>query len=337
MIAVKRNRTLAWMQVIGCILVIFGHSYPFITEYPSILHSIKVFIYQFHMPLFVFCSGVLLVLSNAVEKYSFSAYLRRRAMRLLVPYFVLSVIGIVPKILFSSVLNDSLHFDLFELFRAFFSPRNNIWGHFWFLPMIFLLGVFGYLLLRASKKMWVRYLALVISFCALFLPNLTDWLGVNDLLGNAAYFVLGMCVSDFFTEKKEIPVRKECQIGVAALVAAVAIFLCPDYFPAIKTLKGAVIAFLMISATCFLLMPFARRYDSNAHPILNRTFSIFILSWPCQLAVEVLTERVLHLDYYIIMPCMLLSGIFIPCVLILLVDHIEKNHKYKPITRVIGG
>lgn len=325
------------MQVVGCALVIFGHSYPFVTEYPDILQSIKVFLYEFHMPLFVFCSGVLLVLSGATEKYDFPTYLRRRAMRLLLPYFVLSLLGIVPKVLFSSVLNDSLHFDAFEIFRAFFSPRNNIWGHFWFLPMIFLLGILGYLLLRVSKKKWVRYAALAVSFAALFAPKLTDWMGVDDLVQNAFYFVLGMCVSDLFLEDWNILTWKLTVSGVLLFAAAVAVFLFPAPSPAVRTLKGALIACLMIAACACLLTPLARRHDPQKYPILHRTFSIFILSWPCQLAVEVLTERLLHLKYYVIMPCMFLTGVLVPCVVILLIDLLEKRRRHKPLTRLIGG
>lgn len=90
----------------------------------------KLFVYSFHMPVFVFCSGVLLVLSDADRKYTFPAYLKRRALRLLLPYFVFSLIGIVPKVLLSSVLNDSLRFEFLQIVRAFLVPRESIWGHF---------------------------------------------------------------------------------------------------------------------------------------------------------------------------------------------------------------
>lgn len=333
----KRNGVLTWMQAVGCLLVIFGHSYPFVTEYPDVLQSVKVFIYEFHMPLFVFCSGVLLILSGAAEKYDFPTYLKRRAMRLLLPYFVLSLLGIVPKVLFSSVLNDSLHFDAFEILRAFFSPRNNIWGHFWFLPMIFFLGIFGYLLLRVSKKKWLRCAALAICFAALFAPDLTEWMGVDDLLHNAFYFVLGMCVSDLFAREREVPAWKAIILGVISFAAAVAVFLCPDLHSVLTTLKGAAIACLMIASAACLLTPLARRHDPQKYPILSRTFSIFILSWPCQLAVEVLTERLLHLKYYVIMPSMFLTGVIVPCVVIFLVDLLEKRRRHKPLTRLIGG
>ena len=94
----KRIPALTWVQFFCCLLVIYGHSFPFVTSYPKALEISKQFVYAFHMPAFVFCSGVLLVVSDAAQKYSFSSYLKRRAVRLLLPYMVFSLLGILPKI-----------------------------------------------------------------------------------------------------------------------------------------------------------------------------------------------------------------------------------------------
>lgn len=146
----KQNKNeysfVTWMQMIGCVLVILGHSYTFVSEIPSAALSIRTFIYYFHMPLFVWCSGYLLVKTKQCDKYSFSEYTKRRFLRIMVPYFLFSLIGIIPKIALSSVLNDSLEID--GLIRAFLVPRESIWGHFWFLPMIFFLGLIGYLICK---------------------------------------------------------------------------------------------------------------------------------------------------------------------------------------------
>lgn len=46
-------RYITLAQVIGCVLVIFGHSFPFVTEVPRAVRESQVFLYAFHMPLFV--------------------------------------------------------------------------------------------------------------------------------------------------------------------------------------------------------------------------------------------------------------------------------------------
>lgn len=55
----KRVPLITWMQVFGCFCVILGHSFPFVTEIPRSLITFRLFLYSFHMPLFVFCGGVL--------------------------------------------------------------------------------------------------------------------------------------------------------------------------------------------------------------------------------------------------------------------------------------
>ena len=138
-------------QIIGCCLVILGHSFPFVTPYPCVLMEGCRFLYTFHMPLFVWCSGFLFAHTMQTRK-TFAQYASQRALKLLVPYFLISLIGLVPKILASSVLNDTLNMDAMEIVRAFLVPREGVWGHFWFLPMIYLIGVIGYLLDKMSKE-----------------------------------------------------------------------------------------------------------------------------------------------------------------------------------------
>jgi len=148
----KELRYITFAQMIGCILVIFGHSYPFVTEVPDTLIEVRSFIYLFHMPLFVFCSGYLLSYTNQAERKTFKEYCGQRAKKLLLPYIILSFIGVIPKYLFSSFLNDSIELNLSSLIRAFLVPRENIWGHFWFLPMIFFMGCIAYLIDRYVMK-----------------------------------------------------------------------------------------------------------------------------------------------------------------------------------------
>ncbi len=140
------------MQIVSCVLVIFGHSYPFVTEIPEWVIDIRTFIYDFHMPVFVWCSGYLFVATMQAEKYSFVEYVKRRAARILLPYFVISIAGIFPKAVLTSLINDKLNFDFISILSSLFIPREGVWGHFWFLPMIFFLGLLACLVHYVSTK-----------------------------------------------------------------------------------------------------------------------------------------------------------------------------------------
>lgn len=188
-------RYITIVQIVGCCLVVLGHSFPFVTPYPSGVTKSISFLYAFHMPLFVWCSGFLFAHTMQSDRKSLAQYTGNRAVKLLVPYFVISLIGLIPKILASSVLNDKLNVDVISIVRAFLVPREGVWGHFWFLPMIYLMGTLGYLLDKFSKKTQVWAIVVLVSFALSFYrQDVLQWFAVNDVLQYfmfyGGYFVL---------------------------------------------------------------------------------------------------------------------------------------------------
>lgn len=334
----KRIPALTWLQFLSCLLVIFGHSFPFVTPYPKALELSKLFVYSFHMPVFVFCSGVLLVLSDAERKYSFFAYIKRRALRLLLPYAAFSLIGIVPKILLSPVLNDSLSFNFLQILRAFFVPRLNIWGHFWFLPMIFICGIIGYWIQKGIRRFpWMKVTLIAICAIGLFVPKLTDWFAISDIVHQMFYFVLGMYTATLFCNAETVSFPIAYSIGGLAALFGGALFLLLYRCHAPAVLRELVVTVLMLTGMFFLVLPISLKYPLKQNSIVSRSYSVFILSWPCQLAIEIALERILHLPYWCIMPPVFIVGVIAPCLIIRLIDRIERNWRHKPLTRLIGG
>lgn len=80
-----KNRVayLSTARVIGILLVVLGHSYPFNVPISQGLEFLRSFIYSFHMPLFVFISGFLAAKSSRTPK----DYILGRAKKLLPPLF----------------------------------------------------------------------------------------------------------------------------------------------------------------------------------------------------------------------------------------------------------
>ena len=60
----KRISYIAQAQLIGCLLVVLGHSIPLNWNVPNLIYNTDVFIYTFHMPLFFFISGFLFEKTN---------------------------------------------------------------------------------------------------------------------------------------------------------------------------------------------------------------------------------------------------------------------------------
>lgn len=344
----KELRYITLAQLIGCVLVILGHSYPFVTEYPEYVRDFRTFLYVFHMPLFVFCSGYLFSYTGQSTKYTFWSFTKNRALRLLVPYVSLSLIGVLPKILFSSVLNDKLGMDGMSLLRAFLVPRENIWGHFWFLPMIFFIGIIFYVVERylfRGKSLSVKWgvLFLILCILAVFhrpIPGL-QWLGINDICQFAWAYASGCLCFHLFGDIQQHFKASDTTIIVVSCLGIILIsviwFLFGRNLPELVGMGVKIlIAILMIGSVLLLCLGLEQHSRISRQSLLGQTYQIYILSWPCQLVAEVLLERILHFQWWIIMPVVFATGVFLPLLLLRIIDWFERKTSTRFLSFILG-
>ena len=100
--------------------------------------------------------------------------------------------------------------------------------------------------------------------------------------------------------------------------------------------RNAAIALLMTAGIVAVSLSLARICRIDRHSLLAQTYQIFILSWPCQLVVEIVTERLLHLPWWILMPSVFAVGICGPLLLIKLIDLWEGKHKSRVFSIILG-
>ena len=148
----KRISYIAQAQFIGCVLVILGHSIPLSWNIPSIIYNADVFLYTFHMPLFFFVSGYLFEKTNSANRYSFISYFGKRSKRLLLPYVMITLIGFIPKIFMNNFFGDESKISISYFIECFLVPRNNVWGHFWFLPTLLIISAFAFLFSKFNNS-----------------------------------------------------------------------------------------------------------------------------------------------------------------------------------------
>ncbi len=121
---------------IAILLVVFGHivarqAPPGVEWY----EPIRYLIYRFHMPFFLYLSGTVVILTGtaAVPPAAWPGFLRRRAMRLLVPFFAVGLLILGGKLLAAQVVPvdnqpDGLAGGLADLFwTTARSPATSIW------------------------------------------------------------------------------------------------------------------------------------------------------------------------------------------------------------------
>lgn len=276
------------------------------------------------MPLFLFLSGYLVTYNTRPAE----SYIHRRAVRLLVPYFSLSAIAFVPKAMIQQFLNDSVEFSIWHLIKTELIPRDNVWGHFWYIPVVFTLCCFGVLMLNSMRKhRAVRWTVLAATWLLLFAPQATDWFALEDLRKTSFYFVLGMVLA--IQDPDARVVSNWCWLP--AFPAAIVLFSSAN-----TTLTNSVIACLMIGFVLHIGIRIPLNKIRLFTVIEQNSFTIFLLSWPAQAVVEVVCNKLLHLPALLTMGMMFLAGIAVPPVCIKIVSLIDKRISLKWVKLAIG-
>ncbi len=310
---------------IGAILAVFGHSHP--NDWASfdgtVFYHIIVFIYTFHMPLFFVIAGILLYNSNSIKSKSFGVFIKEKAFKLLTPYAVLSVVFLIPKGYIEHSGFDFLNFGF--VIKSFLIPRQNTWGHFWFLPTLFIcyviLGSIKKLLLGVDKKYTTPVVLLLSVVSAYFWlnPIKTDWFAFKDVTENLFYMSLGV----WFASLENIinsNMHKYLKGIVAAVLFAVSVALY--VFKYSYEIKLA-ISICMVLALIFLAKSIEGLLQKQFEFISKNVFTIYIYSWIFQSFAMVLLER-LDVNLIVMAPTMFIVGIIIPLIIVLIYKNQNK-------------
>lgn len=293
-----------------------------------------------HMPLFVWISGYLLIYTQQGIKNTTKAFIKKRFIKLLVPYFILSVAAIVPKYILQPYLNDSVSLDSYSVIRMFLVPRENVWGHFWFLPMIFFLGVTGLVVdkiltrYHKSKLGWMLILGIsFVFYCVCFKRRICPWFSIDDIFSFGWIFVLGVLCAYYKVLER---FKKSIFRPVCTFVLAIFIFLCNRFSAVPLYLTNAVIAILMISSLTDICSYLSSKIRISRTAVYAQTFTIFLLSWPCQAFANIAIERILQCPYYIIMLFQFFIGLLAPMIIIYTINKIETKYNFHWISFCLG-
>ena len=236
------------------------------------------------MPLFFCISGYLFAKSHSLEKNGFLKWIGDKSKRLLIPYFVISAISFIPKTLIEK--GSLTGIGLNELLQCFFAPRNNVWGHFWFLPVIFIFYlVFGlwksFFYNSVKYKKFAAVGMLAVTLVLHFIKTDIEWLGIRDLCKFAVYFAIGFSACEVIKVKK---LRK------AGLIASTLVLVFVSLVLFLKFRHNAPVMFiesiLMLVACLFLSQLLAEKNFKYVNFLNENVFTFYIWSWPFQAVAE---------------------------------------------------
>lgn len=326
----KKLQFINYAYAIGALFVVLGHSTPTgKSDMPLFIDTIRTFIYDFHMPLFFFFAGFLLKYTSGIRNKSYGSFIKDKCIRFLTPYIVLTFVGIIPKILLANFVNDDVEFSFAYLVKALFSPRDNVWGHFWFLPTLLIIYVFSYLLLKLSNYGTAFTAFFVLAFLIAVFPTDINWFALNDICDQLVFFCLGMMSQSVILNKTKTVLNPFVDVLSAGLAIGMFVWLRSVRYFGFQWLlnfSNVIIGILMIYSLLYVSVALSNVGSKVLDYFDEKTFSIYIISWPCQAAVEIVVNRVLNMHWYVVMPAMFIVGLGVP----LLINEIYKRIKWHP-------
>ncbi len=310
---------IAYLQIIGIILVVFGHSFH---EYPDGYNGFSLPIYKmmvnFRMPLFLFVSGFLMVYTTFMNQkkplISSSKFTINKVKRLLIPFFTLLLVTFFPRSQFSFMADDEVTFTAETFIKSLIFDDKLVIPFFWFLQASFLLLIFCfayiYLARKHNIKAWQYNIILFIIFAILPFMGLKDvhLLSIGKICNLGLFFVLGCIYAHYDTYiNKCIPWHKLSTFIICGLLW-VAFFFLSEY-QYIFYLTASLFGIGMCLSLAQWLVD--NNYTFLDH-LTGSNYIIFLLSW----YFNILTQQVLH--HFISLPWQvhtflsLVSGIYVP-------------------------
>lgn len=317
----KRLKEIDFLYTLGTILVIFGHSHS--SDWSKIAGTpyeyINNFIYTFHMPLFFFISGFLLMNSGRIMSIGYGKWLVEKALKIFIPYCFLTAIFLFPKMR----MDMGKWIDLSYIVKAFLQPRSNVWGHLWFLPVLFFCFViFGlwYVLVNKRNQLLFSIPIIVLTVALYFFPLNTAWFGFTDFRSFALFFVFGM-VAKVLINANMIHLSLTSKVLIIISGLALSLLLYVFAYTSIFAKLGMAVLMLIVCYNTATLIS----ENSFCTWISKHNYTIYLYSWPAQAALMMVCDR-FNIGWLITFLLMFTFGIAFPVVLILIYEKIPKIH-----------
>lgn len=181
---IRRNYIIDIARAISIVLVVVYHYVP--DNAPAWHRIFNDILLTIRMPLFLFISGYIYMYYN--KKKNYKLFIITKFKRLMIPYFVVSVIIITIKLLCG---NDK-SVDLYSYIEMFYRP---VAGYFlWFIWVLFILFLIMPLFRSKTSRLMLFLISLYMSFVSI---DVTDLFCIKQLKYYSMYFICGAVWCDY--------------------------------------------------------------------------------------------------------------------------------------------
>lgn len=310
-----RLRHIAYLQVIGIILVVLFHSLYY---YPDNSRIGEVLLYglplSVRMPLFMFVSGYLMVYTTRRESAApptAAGFVKGKALRLLLPFMVLSLVTFLPRALLSPIADDAVELSWGNFLRTLYLDPQP--PYLWFVQVSFILLSVSYITLRLADRAGLRDGAVYAIFIALMLAvrlfdvRLPAAFSLYQITRLGVFFALGMGYARWQQAVDRLFNWRSTWLAVIMAGAWVGLFFLTE---------GTRLTLLCSLAGIMMLLSVTRILEKRSHCALDRlvgaNYMIFLLSWYCNVVCQQVLYHFLPMPWWIHSLLSLTAGIYIP-------------------------
>lgn len=312
------------------ILIVLSRSVPSTASAESWMTRITPYLQLGGLPVFMTLSGFLVSYTKQLEKYGYKGFIIRRTVRLLTPYFVVSVLMLIPKFLIGKFTGISISLRVSDIIYQLLTPREGILPHLWFLLTLWILCLAIPLLRIGMKNKWTSLGLAVITLVLIFLPKATNVCAIGDVQIYVFWFCLGL-----FLGEKQIDLSKVKLIS-AILLAIVAV----GYLFIRLLWEQNKYSWFLYSMICLIAVVSLAKYAERPLEkwcgfIGKYSFAIYILSLPIQNIADIFLER-FGISSILSYSVLFLIGLLLPIGIAIIVDLIDHKIGNKCFGTIIG-
>lgn len=306
--------------------------------------------YSFHMPLFMLVSGWLFYRTRLVGSggssgssegsgsdtgWRYGAILRDKALRILLPGLVFSLVALALKVAFPGEMERQVSLSAGAILHTYLYPYDNALRELWFLVTLFWMFALMPLWRVALRRPWSQWLVLVLLVVLWFFPLHTGLLCLDKVCTHALWFYLGMVVS-----KEDFAARCLAPRLWLPLLAGAAIYLAGlylEYLAGVHARGQSAGALLAIVGGILFSFGIALGADRFVPRIFfsfrDYTYQIFLMGIFAQIFVKILYRHPLvSFPYVLVWLLCVLAGLYLP----VLVARLAERISFRPLSLCLG-
>lgn len=324
----KKINWILILQAWTMLWVVLGHAFlgkP--GEGPDWENTIFKIAYSFHMPLFMWISGYLFYMTRINKRLStmgggmtYSAIIKDKAIRLLLPFVIFTIVALIIKIIFSGEVSRQIHNPLTTLLTAFLYPYDNPMREMWFIATLFWMFLLLPLWeLTMKSKYSIISTIIILLLLYQYHPD-TELFCIGRVFSYAIYFYLGLLTCRVGI-LENMPIMKCFSIMIVGGIVYIIGLFSNSFFESI----GGII----ISIALAIILD--NYYPKIFFSFREYTYQIFLIGIFAQMFVKI-TYRHVDIPYSIGFIICVLCGIYVPVIISRLFIKVH----FKPLLYAIG-